>query len=148
MLEYLLVGQLKGRDHTRRILSPRVLKTKVLPLLQRLNTMTKKARDNTEAGQALLFQSTYSIKKQLDCLNLSRRHRVLIPSVINQGTRSRVNSKRRNQISGVKPVGTPIPYRINQVIVKELVLKTLVKLNPAATKNTGVFAAGLGFHMK
>ena len=105
----------------------------------------KKARDNTEASQALLFQSTYPINKWLDRLNLSRRHRVLIPSVINQGTRSRVNSKRRNQIGGVKLVGTPIHHRINQVAVKEIALKTLAKLNPAATKNTGVFTVGLGF---
>ena len=42
----------------------------------------------------------------------------------------------------------PIPHRIDQVIVKELALKTLAKLNPAATKNTGVFVAGLGFQMK
>ena len=56
-----------------------------------------------------------------------------------------MDSKGRDQIGGIKPVGTPIFYRINQVIVKELALKTLVKLNPAATKNTGVFAAGLGF---
>ena len=114
-LEHLLISQLKGRDHTRRVLRPRVLKTIILLLLQRLNTTTKKTRDDTKAGQALLFQSTYPIKKWLDRLNLSRRHRVLIPSVINQGTRSRVNSKRRNQIGGVKPIDTPIPHRINQV---------------------------------
>ena len=143
MLEYLLVSQLKGWDHARRILSPRVLKTKVLPLLQRLNMTAKKTRDDTKAGQALLFQSTYPFKKWLDRLNLSRRHRVLIPSVINQGSRSRVNNKRRNQIGGVKPVSTPIPHRINQVIVKELAFKTLAKLNPAATKNMGVITAGL-----
>ena len=59
-----------------------------------------------------------------------------------------MDSKRRDQIGGIKPVGTPIPYRINQVIVKELALKTLAKLNPAATKNTGVFVAGLGFQTK
>ena len=59
-----------------------------------------------------------------------------------------MNNKRRNQIGGIKPVGTPIPHIMNQVIVKELALKTLAKLNPAATKNTGVFAAGLGFQTK
>ena len=91
-LEYLLVSQLKGRDHTRRILSPRVLKTKVLSLLQRLNTTAKKTRDDSKAGQALLFQSTYPLKKQLDRLALICHHRVLFPSVINQGTRSRMNS--------------------------------------------------------
>ena len=59
-----------------------------------------------------------------------------------------MDSKRRDQIGGIKPVGTPIPHRINQVIVKKLSLKTLVKLNPAATKNTGVFTVGLGFQTK
>ena len=42
----------------------------------------------------------------------------------------------------------PIPYKINQVIVKELALKTLAKLNPAATKNIGVIAVGLWLQMK
>ena len=32
-LEYFLIGQLKGRVHVRRILSPRVLEAKVLSLL-------------------------------------------------------------------------------------------------------------------
>ena len=59
-----------------------------------------------------------------------------------------MNSKRRNQIGGVKPVDTPIPHRINQVIVKEFALKTLAKLNPAATKNIGVIAVGLGLQTK
>ena len=54
-----------------------------------------------------------------------------------------MNGKRRNQIGSIKPVGTPIPHRINQVVVKEFTLKTLAKLNPAATKNIGVIAAGL-----
>ena len=59
-----------------------------------------------------------------------------------------MDNKRRDQIGSIKPIGTPIPYRINQVIVKELALKTLAKLNPAATKNTGVFTVGLGFQAK
>ena len=54
-----------------------------------------------------------------------------------------MNGKRRNQIGGIKPVGMPIPHRINQVIVKEFAFKTLVKLNPAAAKNIGVFARGV-----
>ena len=49
-----------------------------------------------------------------------------------------MNSERGNQIGGVKPVGTTIPHRINQVIVKEFAFKTLAKLNPAAAKNIGV----------
>ena len=59
-----------------------------------------------------------------------------------------MDSKGRDQIGGIKPVGTPISYRIDQVIVKELALKTLAKLNPTTTKNTGVFTAGLGFQVK
>ena len=59
-----------------------------------------------------------------------------------------MNSKRRNHIGGIKPVGMPIPHRINQVIVKEFALKTLAKLNPAATKNIGVIAAGLWLQTK
>ena len=56
--------------------------------------------------------------------------------------------KRRNQIGGIEPISTPIPHKINQVIVKELAFKTLAKLDPAATKNTGVFAVGLRFQTK
>ena len=59
-----------------------------------------------------------------------------------------MNGKRRNQIGGIKPVSTPIPHRINQVIVKELAFKTLTKLNPAAAKNIGVFAARLRLKTK
>ena len=59
-----------------------------------------------------------------------------------------MNSKKRNHIGGIKPVGTPIPHRINQVIVKEFAFKTLAKLNPAATKNIGVIAAGLWLQTK
>jgi hypothetical protein len=56
-----------------------------------------------------------------------------------------MNSKGRNHIGSIKPVGMPIPHRINQVIIKELIFATLAKLDPAATKNTGVITAGLGF---
>ena len=59
-----------------------------------------------------------------------------------------MNGKRGNQIGSIKPIDTPIPHRINQVIVKEFALKTLAKLNPTATKNTGVIAARLGLQKK
>ena len=59
-----------------------------------------------------------------------------------------MDSKGRDQIGGIKPVGMPISYRIDQVIVKELVLKTLAKLNPTTTKDAGFFTAGLGFQTK
>ena len=56
--------------------------------------------------------------------------------------------KRRNQIGGIEPISTPIPHRINQVIVKELAFKTLVKLDPIAAKNIGFFMAGLRLQTK
>ena len=59
-----------------------------------------------------------------------------------------MDDKGRDQIGSIKPVGTPIPHRINQVIVKEFALKTLAKLNPAATKNIGVITAGLWLQTK
>ena len=59
-----------------------------------------------------------------------------------------MDDKGRDQIGSVKPVGTPIFYRIDQVIVKKLNLKTLAKLNPTTAKNVGFFAAGLGFQAK
>ena len=59
-----------------------------------------------------------------------------------------MNRKTRNQVGSIKSVSTPIPHRINQVIVKEFALKTLAKLNPAATKNIGVIAVGLWLQMK
>ena len=42
------------------------------------------------------------------------------PSSLTIGTRSRMNSKRRNHIGGIKLVGMPIPHRINRVIIKPL----------------------------
>ena len=54
-----------------------------------------------------------------------------------------MNGKRRNQVGSIKPVNTPIPYRINQIVVKEFAFKTLAKLNPTDAKNIGVFATGL-----
>ena len=59
-----------------------------------------------------------------------------------------MNGKRRNQVGSIKPVSAPIPHRINQVTVKEFALKTLAQLNPAATKNIGVIAAGLWLQAK
>ena len=59
-----------------------------------------------------------------------------------------MNDKRRDQIGSIKPLGTPIFDRIDQVIVKKLNLETLAKLNPATAKNAGFFTAGLRFQTK
>ena len=81
-------------------------------------------------------------------MDLSEQHGVLIPPVINRGTRPRMYGKRRNKIGGIEPIRTPIPHRINQVIVKELAFKTLAKLDPTAAKNIGFFTAGLRLQTK
>jgi hypothetical protein len=50
--------------------------------------------------------------------------------IIDQGTRVRVNSKGREHVSDIKPLGTPLLYRINQVIVEKEILLALAELNP------------------
>jgi hypothetical protein len=107
--------------------------------------VAQKAGDDPQAGQALLFQSTYPLKKRLDRLELVNRQEVLFLAFIDRGTRAKMNSKGRNHISGIKLVRTPIPHRINQVIIKELIFMTLAKLDPTATKNMGVITAVFGF---
>jgi hypothetical protein len=54
-LKHLLISQLKGRDHTRRVLRLRVLKAIVLSLLQRLNSVAQKPGNDPKVGQALLL---------------------------------------------------------------------------------------------
>jgi hypothetical protein len=57
----------------RGILYPRVLEAIVLLLLQRLNSVALEAGNNPEAGQALLLQAPYPIKKWLEHLKLIAR---------------------------------------------------------------------------
>ena len=59
-----------------------------------------------------------------------------------------MDDKGRDQIGSVKPLGTPIFDRIDQVIIKKLNFETLAKLNPATAEGTGFFTAGLGFQAK
>ena len=93
-----------------------------------MNATAKKARDDTEAGQALLFQSTYRIKKWLDRLNLSCRHRVLIPSVINQPLKERENFG--FEYSGAKDPSRMVPAL---ELTDEEVLERLQKMLKGAS---------------
>jgi hypothetical protein len=81
--EYLLFSQLKGRNHPRWVFIPRILKAKMLPLLQGLNSATHIAGDDPKTGQTLLLQSLDSLKKRLDGLELIACQRVLLPMIIN-----------------------------------------------------------------
>jgi hypothetical protein len=49
---------------------------------------------------------------------------------------------------GVKPLGTPLLHRINNVIVEKEILLALVELNPAATQRRNIITLGVWFQMK
>ena len=59
-----------------------------------------------------------------------------------------MNDKRRDQISSVKPLSTPIFDRIDQVVIKKLDFETLAKLSPTTAEGTGFLTAGLRFQAK
>jgi hypothetical protein len=91
----------------------------MLPLLQGLNSVTHIAGDDPKTGQTLLLQSLDSLKKRLDGLELIACQRVLLPMIIDRGTRTGMNSKRRNHVCSIKPPRTLIPNRINKIIIKK-----------------------------
>jgi hypothetical protein len=99
VLEYLLFSQLKGRNHPRWVFSPRILKAEMLSLLQGLNSVTHIANNDPKTSQILLLQSLDSLKKRLDGLELIACQRVLLPTIIDRGTRTRINSKGRNHVA-------------------------------------------------
>jgi hypothetical protein len=116
VFQYLFFSQLKGRNHLRWVLSPRILKSEMLPLLQELNSVTHVASNDPKTGQTLLLQSLDSLKKWLDGLKLIACQGVLLPTIINQGTRTGMKSKGRNHVRSIKPLRTPVP---NKIIIKK-----------------------------
>jgi hypothetical protein len=77
----------------------------------------------------LLLQNPNSLKQWLDLLKLF----ALLLTIIDRGTRIRVNSKSEEHVSSIKPLRTPLLHRINQVIVKKEILFALAELNPTTT---------------
>jgi hypothetical protein len=59
-----------------------------------------------------------------------------------------MNSKSEENVSGVKPLGTPLLHRINQVIVKIEILFALVELNPTTTQRRNIITPGVWFQTK
>jgi hypothetical protein len=59
-----------------------------------------------------------------------------------------VERKREEHVFGVKPLGMPLLHRINQVIVEEEILLTLVELNPIATQRRNIITLGVWFQTK
>jgi hypothetical protein len=56
-----------------------------------------------------------------------------------------MNNKRRVHVPSVKPLGTSLLDRINQVIIEEQTLFTLVKLNPTTTHRRSIVTPGVWF---
>jgi hypothetical protein len=102
----------------------------MLPLLQGLNSAMQVASNDPKTGQTLLLQSPDPLKKWLDCLELIAHHGILLPTVINRGIRSRMNSKGRNHVHSIKPLGMLVLNRINKIIIKNENFLPLTKWMP------------------
>jgi hypothetical protein len=69
-LQYLFFYQLKGRNHPRWVLSPRILKAKMLPLLQGLNSATHVARMIAKPVKPCCFRVRILSRSGFDGLEL------------------------------------------------------------------------------
>jgi hypothetical protein len=96
----------------------------------------------------LLLQSPDSLKKRLDGLELIVCQRVLLPTIIDQGTRTRINSKGRNHVYNIKPLETPIPNRINKIIIKKEGYLPLTKLDATTTQRRSTITPRMRFQME
>jgi hypothetical protein len=106
----------------------------MVPLLQGLNSATHVAGNDPKTGQTLLFQSLDSLKKWLDGLELIVCQGVLLPMIINRGTRIGMNNKGRNHVRGIKPLEMPVPNRINKIIIKKESFLPLMELDATTTQ--------------
>jgi hypothetical protein len=95
--------------------------------------VTQVAGDDHKTGQTLLLQSLDPLKKWLDCLEFIARQGILLPTVINRGTKSRMSSKGRNHVHSIKLLGTPVPNRINKIIIKKENFLPLTELDATTT---------------
>jgi hypothetical protein len=59
-----------------------------------------------------------------------------------------VERKGEEHVFDVKPLGTPLLHRINQVIVEEEILLTLAELNPTATQRRNIITLRVWFQTK
>jgi hypothetical protein len=106
----------------------------MIPLLQGLNSATYVAGNDPKTGQTLLLQSLNSLKKWLDGLKRIACQGVLLPTIINQGTRTKINSKGRNHVRNIKLLGMPVPNRINKIIIEKEGFLPLTKLDATTTQ--------------
>jgi hypothetical protein len=68
--------------------------------------------------------------------------------IINQRARIKVERKSGDHVFGVKPLGTLLLHRINQVIVKEKIFLILAELNPTTIHRRNIVTPGVWFQTK
>jgi hypothetical protein len=56
-----------------------------------------------------------------------------------------MNSEGRAHVPSIKPLGTPLLNRINQVIVEKQTLFTLAELNSTTTQSRSITTSGVWF---
>jgi hypothetical protein len=103
------------------------------------------AGNDPKTGQTLLLQSLDSLKKWLDGLELIACQGVLLPTIINQGTITGMNSKGRNHVRSIKLLGTPVPNRINKIIIKKEVFLPLMELDATTTQRRSTVTPRMRF---
>jgi hypothetical protein len=59
-----------------------------------------------------------------------------------------VNSKSREDVFGIKPLGMPLLHRINQVIVEKKIFLALEELIRTTTQMRNIITLGVWFQMK
>jgi hypothetical protein len=106
----------------------------MLPLLQGLNLAMHVADNDPKTSQTLLLQSLDSLKKWLHGLELIACQGVLLPMIINRGTRTGMNSKGRNHVRNIKSLRTPVPNRINKIIIEKEGFLPLMELDATTTQ--------------
>jgi hypothetical protein len=72
----------------------------------------------------------------------------LLPAVIHNWTDIRMHCEGRGHVPSIKPLGSPVLNRVNQVVLKELFLLTLAKLDTTTTQGRSTITPGVWFQTK
>jgi hypothetical protein len=68
--------------------------------------------------------------------------------IIDRGTRIGMNNKGRNHVYSIKPLGTPIPKRINKIIIKEEGFLPLMELDATTTQRRSTITSRMWLQTK
>jgi microsomal dipeptidase-like Zn-dependent dipeptidase len=100
---------------------------------------------DTEASQSLLLQDFDPLKERLDLLEVFWRQGQLLLAVIHNRTSIRVDSERGIHIPSIKPLGMLVLNRVNQVVLEELFLLILAKLDTTTTQDRSTVTTRVWF---